>query len=109
MSLFAVPFVETTADTVLHGVAFFVLVATLAAGLYGFWRFHEMPISQAHQNDHHQVGLITVLTWIGFIWHWVWVLAVFIAFIDVEKAIIRLRDIWHAPTSTAEASAEEQA
>jgi hypothetical protein len=36
------------------------------------------------------------LTWIGVIWHWVWVLAIIIAFVDVEKALIRLRDLWHS-------------
>ncbi|ANO34771.1 MFS transporter [Vibrio breoganii] len=97
MSLFAVPFVETTADTVLHVVAFVVLIGTVAAGLYGFWRFHELPISKAHKRDHNQVALITVLTWIGFLWHWVWVIAVFIAFVDLETSLTRIRDIWNAP------------
>ncbi|HAS27086.1 MAG TPA: MFS transporter, partial [Vibrio sp.] len=62
-----------------------------------FWKLHEIPIQKAHKTDHHQIGLITALTWIGFIWHWVWVLAIIIAFVDFEKAIIRLRDLWNSP------------
>lgn len=100
MSLLSVPFVGTTADTVLHVVATVVLVATVAAAVYGFWKFHELPINKAHSKNHHQIGLITALTWIGFIWHWVWVVAVILAFVDMEKAIINLRDTWrHAPKS----------
>ncbi|MEZ9679146.1 MFS transporter [Vibrio splendidus] len=97
MSLVSVPFVGTGADTALHVVAGVVLIATIAAACYGFWRVHELPINKAHSKEHQQLGLITALTWIGFIWHWVWVLAVILAFVDMEKAIINLRDTWKAP------------
>ncbi|MBA5764377.1 MFS transporter [Vibrio sp. 404] len=100
MSLVSVPFVGTGADTALHIFATVVLVSTIAACAYGFWRFHELPINKAHSKDHHQIGLITALTWIGFIWHWVWVIAVILAFVDMEKAIINFRDTWRdTPTN----------
>ncbi|MCG9789167.1 hypothetical protein [Vibrio barjaei] len=102
MSLLSVPFVGTSADTALHVVSGIVLVASVVAAVYGFWRIHELPINKAHSKDHHQLGLITALTWIGFIWHWVWVLAVIIAFVDMEKAIVRLRDIWHGKEDKTE-------
>ncbi|MFS1860022.1 MFS transporter [Vibrio lentus] len=105
MSLLSVPFVGTGADTALHVVAGVVLVATIAAACYGFWRIHELPINKAHSKEHHQLGLITALTWIGFIWHWVWVLAVIVSFVDMEKAIINLRDTWRAPSNTSTESA----
>ena len=101
MSLLSVPFVGTGADTALHVVAGVVLVATIAAACYGFWRIHELPINKAHSKEHHQLGLITALTWIGFIWHWVWVLAVIVSFVDMEKAIINLRDTWRAPSNSS--------
>ena len=101
MSLLSVPFVGTGADTALHVVAGVVLVATIAAACYGFWRIHELPINKAHRKEHHQLGLITALTWIGFIWHWVWVLAVIVSIDDMEKAIINLRDTWRAPSNTS--------
>ncbi|WP_299017975.1 MFS transporter [uncultured Photobacterium sp.] len=94
MSLISMPFVDSGVDTALHVVAAVVLVGTIAAAAYGFWRIHELPIQKAHSKEHHQIGLITALTWIGFIWHWVWVIAVVIAFIDGEQALRRIRDIW---------------
>ncbi|MFA0412273.1 MFS transporter [Vibrio renipiscarius] len=102
MSLLSVPFVGGNADTALHVVATIVLVSSIAAVAYGFWRFHELPINKAHSKGHHQIGLITALTWIGFLWHWVWVLAVILAFVDMEKAIVNLRDTWrHAPNKAS--------
>lgn len=94
MSLLAMPFVETGADMGLHVLAAIIWVGSIAAGLYGFWKLHELPIHEAHKKSHQQITLITVLTWIGFIWHWVWIVAVFIAFVDIEKSLIRIRDIW---------------
>ncbi|MGF1728149.1 MFS transporter [Photobacterium kasasachensis] len=94
MSLVSMPFVDSGVDTALHIVAAVVLIGTIAAAGYGFWRIHELPIQKAHTKEHHQIGLITALTWIGFVWHWVWVIAVFIAFVDGEQALRRIRDIW---------------
>lgn len=94
MSLVSMPFVDSGVDTALHVMAAVVLVGTIAAAIYGFWRIHELPIQKAHSKEHHQLGLITALTWIGFIWHWVWVIAVVIAFVDGEQALRRIRDIW---------------
>ncbi|GEA50781.1 hypothetical protein VIN01S_15850 [Vibrio inusitatus NBRC 102082] len=94
MSLVSLPFVGSNADTALHVVAAVVLVGTLVAVCVAFWKLHELPIHKAHSSGHHQIGLITVLTWIGFIWHWVWVLAIIAAFLDLETAIVRVRDIW---------------
>lgn len=105
MSLVSVPFVGTAADTALQVVSAVVLIASIGAAIYGFWRIHELPINKAHSRDHHQLGLITALTWIGFIWHWVWVLAVIIAFVDMEKAIVRLRDIWNSDREKSESDA----
>ncbi|MGF1718163.1 MFS transporter [Photobacterium chitinilyticum] len=94
MSLISMPFVDSGVDTALHIMAAVVLIGTIAAAGYGFWRIHELPIQKAHTKEHHQIGLITALTWIGFVWHWVWVIAVFIAFVDGEQALRRIRDIW---------------
>lgn len=94
MSLISMPFVDSGVDTALHVMAAVVLIGTIAAAAYGFWRIHELPIQKAHTKEHHQIGLITALTWIGFVWHWVWVIAVFIAFVDGEQALRRIRDIW---------------
>lgn len=89
------PFVDSGLDTTLHVVAAVVMITTVAAMAIGFWKLHEMPINKAHKEGHDQIGLITALTWIGFLWHWVWVLAVLVAFVDGEKALRKIRDIWH--------------
>lgn len=89
------PFVDSGLDITLHVVAAVVMITTVAAMAIGFWKIHELPINKAHKEDHHQIGLITALTWIGFLWHWVWVLAVLVAFVDGEKALRRIRDVWH--------------
>jgi hypothetical protein len=94
MSLISMPFVDTGVDTALHVVAAIVLIGTIAAVGIGFWKIHELPIHKASTKEHHQIGLITALTWIGFLWHWVWVIAVIIAFVDGEQALRRIRDIW---------------
>ncbi|UXI04455.1 MFS transporter [Photobacterium sp. TY1-4] len=104
MSLFSMPFVDSGVDTALHVVATVVLVGGIGAAAYGFWRIHELPIQKAHHKEHHQLGLITALTWIGFIWHWVWVVAVVIAFVDGEQALRRIRDIWKGEPAVGEAS-----
>ncbi|WP_295890581.1 MFS transporter [uncultured Vibrio sp.] len=94
MSLISTPFVGTGADTTLHVVAAIVLICVIVAGAIGLWKIHELPINHAEQREHRQMGLVTMLTWIGFIWHWVWVIAIIVAFMDVEGAILRIRDIW---------------
>lgn len=94
MSLMSMPFVGTGFDTALHVVAAVVTIGTLGASLWGFWKLHELPIHKAHTSDHNQVGLVTALTWVGFIWHWVWVLAIIVAFVDGEKLVCRIRDLW---------------
>ncbi|KKD60136.1 MFS transporter [Grimontia sp. AD028] len=99
MSLLATPFVDTTTDTVLHVVALVVLFGSVGAIAFGFWKVHELPVSKARKKQHHQMGLISALTWIGFIWHWVWVVAVILAFVDGEKALRKIRDIWREPST----------
>lgn len=89
------PFVGTNTDVVLHVVASVVLVVSVCATAYAFWKLHEIPIQKAHQSDHRHLGLITILTWVGFFWHWVWVLAIIVAFFDLEEAIIHWRDVWY--------------
>ena len=103
LSIVSVPFVGTDIDTALHVVASVVLLGSIVVVAYGFWKFHELPISKAHSQEHHQISLITALTWIGFLWNWVWVMAVVVAFLDGEKALIKIRDIWkNQPQQDAE-------
>ena len=106
MSLVSMPFVGSGQDLGLHIAASVVMIGSIVAIAYGFWKLHELPINKAHSKQHQQIGLITALTWIGFVWHWVWVLAVICAFVDAEKALIKIRDIWHQPTSPLQTQAQ---
>ncbi len=88
MSLFATPFVGSGADIALHVVAAVVMFGSVGFSLWVFWKVHELPIHKAKKsNRFHQIELVTVLTWIGFFAHWVWVVAVMIAFVDFEKLV----------------------
>lgn len=95
MSLVSMPFVGTGADVALHALSATVLVATVGALLFGFWKLHELPVHHAKKKEHRQIALISMLTWIGFVWHWVWVLAVIIAFVDGPAMLRNVRDIWN--------------
>ena len=107
MSLLATPFVDATTDTVLHVIAAVVLVGSVCAIAFGFWKIHELPVSKAKKKKHQQMGLITALTWIGFLWHWVWVVAVIVAFVDSDQALRRIRDIWREPARTSNEEGNE--
>ncbi|GEM79039.1 MFS transporter [Vibrio superstes] len=98
MSLISMPFVDTSFDTGLHVVGAVVLIGTIVGALYAFWKCHELPIHHADKKKHGQMGLVTILTWIGFIWHWVWVLAVIVAYVDSETTIRNFRKIWNDAT-----------
>ena len=108
MSLVSMPFVGSGQDLGLHVIASVVMLGSIIALAYGFWKLHELPINKAHSKQHQQIGLITALTWTGFVWHWVWVLAVICAFVDAEKALIKIRDIWRQPTTAVTKNAETQ-
>lgn len=95
MSLLAMPFVGTGADTALHTVSFVFAVGLVIACAFGFWKIHELPITKAHKNKNHQMELVVILTWIGFIWHWVWIIAVVIAYIDGEALLKKIYHTWH--------------
>lgn len=96
MSLLSTPFVGVTTDIVLHSVAFFVMIGGIGLSIWLFWKLHEMPVHKAKQtNKYHKIELVTILTWIGFFIHWVWVVAVIIAFTDFEEILKGVRKTWH--------------
>ncbi len=107
MSLISMPFVDTGFDTGLHIVGAVVLIGTIVGALYAFWKFHELPIHHADKKKHGQMGLVTILTWIGFIWHWVCVLAVIVAYVDSETTIRNVRKIWNDTTPSRQQEEQE--
>ena len=108
MSLIATPFVGGTTDTVLHVISFLLLVSVIGGSLFAFWKLHELPVHKAKKtNKYHQIELVTILTWIGFFIHWVWVVAVIIAFTDLEQIIKGIRQVWSNSTPENDKSLPE--
>ena len=91
MALLHMPFAQTGVDTTLHVVAAVVLLGAIIALVYFFWRFHELPVHEAEKRNHPQLALVATLTWVEFFWHWVWVIAIIIAYVDGEQLV---RDTW---------------
>lgn len=46
------------------------------------WRVHEIPAHKADHKKMRQVELVTALTLLGLFQHWVWAVALFIAYMD---------------------------
>jgi hypothetical protein len=49
------------------------------------WRVHEIPAHKADHKKMRQAELVSALTLLGLLEHWVWAVALFIAYVD-----------WHA-------------
>ncbi|MDA9556307.1 MFS transporter [Vibrio sp.] len=94
MSLLSPPFVGSSIDTVLHVIAGISLIGGVGTVGWGFWRVHELPVHHAKKKESRQIALISILTWIGFLMHWVWVLAVIVAFVDFDKLVLHFRQLW---------------
>lgn len=94
MSVLHMPFVGSAQDTVLTGVAIFTLLASIGGAAYAFWRIHEIPKHHAQKTNHQQMALVSILTFIGLFIHWVWVVAIVVAYFDAPSALRSVRNIW---------------
>ena len=57
------------------------------------WRIHEMPAHRADHKKMRQVELVSALTLLGLFMHWVWAIALFLAYVDwdeLENTIVRI-------------------
>lgn len=57
------------------------------------WRIHEIPHHKADHKKMRQTELVTALTLLGLFMHWVWALALFLAYFDwqdLENTIVRI-------------------
>lgn len=89
-----------------------IVVAILVVG----WHIHEIPKHRAEKKKMRQVELVSALTLLGLIEHWVWAVALFFAFTDwdqVENALVRIlrrsREPEAASSGDAAESGEKQA
>jgi hypothetical protein len=57
------------------------------------WRIHEIPHHRADHKKMRQIELVTALTLLGLFMHWVWAVALFLAYFDwedLENTIVRI-------------------
>jgi uncharacterized protein YqcC (DUF446 family) len=50
------------------------------------WRVHEIPAHKADHKKMRQIELVSALTLLGLLEHWVWAVALFIAYMDWHAA-----------------------
>lgn len=58
-----------------------LLIAAVYALVYG-WKIHELPKHKAEHKKMRQAELVSALTLLGLFEHWVWAVALFIAYTD---------------------------
>jgi uncharacterized protein YqcC (DUF446 family) len=63
-----------------------LLLVIVIAVLMLAWRVHEIPKHKADHKTMRQAELVTALTLLGLIEHWVWAVALFIAYMDWQAA-----------------------
>jgi len=87
------------ADWVMYILLPGLLVAIVVALMYA-WRLHEIPKHKAEHKKMRQAELVSALTVLGLFEHWVWVVALFIAYMDwdavddwVLSVVRRSRDV----------------
>lgn len=73
------------ADWLLYILLPFLLIIIIAVLMIG-WRVHEIPAHKADHKKMRQVELVSALTLLGLLEHWVWAVALFIAYMDWQAA-----------------------
>lgn len=100
------------ADWVMYILLPGLLIAIVVALMYA-WRLHEIPKHKAQRKKMRQAELVSALTILGLFVHWVWAVALFIAYMDwdavedwVLNIVRRSRDVSiMSPTGIVEAAA----
>jgi hypothetical protein len=69
------------ADWLLYILLPFLLILVVALLMLA-WRIHEIPAHKADHKKMRQAELVTALTLLGLFEHWVWAVALFMAFMD---------------------------
>lgn len=80
-----------------------LLLIIVVAGLMLAWRVHEIPAHKADHKKMRQAELVSALTLLGLLEHWVWAVALFIAYMDWQasedwlvRILSRSRQLGHA-------------
>ncbi len=70
-----------------------LLLILLVVGLMLAWRVHEIPAHKADHKKMRQIELVSALTLLGLFMHWVWAIALFLAYVDwneFEEFVVRI-------------------
>jgi hypothetical protein len=80
------------ADWLLYILLPLLAIIIIAVLMLGWW-VHELPKHKADHKTMRQVELVTALTLLGLFQHWVWAVALFIAYMDwgaAEDWLVRI-------------------
>jgi hypothetical protein len=80
-----------------------LLLAIVVALLMLAWRIHEIPAHKADHKKMRQAELVSALTLLGLLEHWVWAVALFIAYMDwqaTEDWLVRILSRSRQPGNT---------
>ncbi len=70
-----------------------MLLVIIVAVLMLAWRVHEIPAHKADHKKMRQAELVSALTLLGLFQHWVWAVALFLAYVDwneFEEFVVRI-------------------
>lgn len=85
-----------------------ILLIIVVAGLMLAWHLHEIPKHKADKKKMRQAELVSALTLLGLLEHWVWAVALFISFMDwdaAEEWLVRILRRARTPEGTPVATA----
>lgn len=80
------------ADWLLYILLPFLLLIVVALLMLA-WRVHEIPAHKADHKKMRQAELVSALTLLGLFQHWVWAVALFLAYVDwneFEEFVVRI-------------------
>lgn len=96
------------ADWLLYLLLPFLLIAVVAILMLA-WRIHEIPKHKAEHKKMRQIELVSALTLFGLFEHWVWAVALFLAYMDwqaTEDFLVRILHRSRKPEVTDVAASE---
>lgn len=94
------------ADALLYVLLPFLLIILVIVLMVG-WHLHEIPKHKAEKKNMRQAELVSALTLLGLLEHWVWAVALFIAFMDWDAVEDWLVSIMHRSRHLPESSPDD--
>jgi hypothetical protein len=95
------------ADWLLYILLPFLLIIVVALLMLA-WHVHEIPKHKADKKNMRQAELVSALTLLGLFEHWVWAVALFLAYLDWEATEDRLVNLLRRSRMSAEEAALEK-